>query len=160
MTGDAPPVSVFAQFLDDIRIEATGKAILIGQYTNGEMILPPGFPPVDRLSILITARWPRSYRPEKFGLHIEIPGQPPLDQDFPPLAEPEFAGKPETPFSGTTMQAIIQARFPPLRVGDTIDVWVKIDGHDFPAGRLTVHDKPSNGSPLFNMAAPVSTTAT
>jgi hypothetical protein len=140
MTPDVPPVVAYAQFFDDIRVEITGKPILIGQYV-GTLISMPGAPSVDRLAILLAARWPRDYMPSKIGVKVDVPGQPTITQAMAPPPAPDFSSKPISPFSGITTQAIIQLRFPPLRAGDIIDVWFEADDHPFPAGRLYVTDQ-------------------
>jgi len=153
---EKPPITALAQFFDDIRMEVNGKTILIGQY-NGDLILPQGTPMmVDRLAILLTARWPRDYVPKELGFKISIPGQPQIDQPLAPLPTVDFSDRPVSDFSGVMIHGAIQLRFAPLRVGDTIEVWLKADGHDLPAGRLTVTDKSFSqlvGSPKEGMMA-------
>lgn len=140
MSSDKPPIIAFAQFFDDIRLEVTGKFILIGQYV-GTMLIIPGTQLVDRLAVLLTVRWPRDHMPSSLGVNVDIPGQPPIVQALPTPSTPDFADKPLSPFAGIATQAILQLRFPPLRSGDIIDVWFEADGHKFPAGRLYVSDK-------------------
>jgi hypothetical protein len=136
---DSPPVTAMALFFDDIRLEVTGKTILIGQYV-GDLLLPAGAPPTDRLAILLNLRWPREYMPRALGVRVDIPGSPSIHQDLPAPAQPNFANKPSSPFAGVIMQGIVQLRFLPLRVGDLIDVWLKVDDTEIPAGRLRVAD--------------------
>ena len=140
MTDTRPPIEAYAQFFDDIRIEITGKMILIGQYV-GDLVLIPGPMILDRLSVLFTARWPRETKPKQLGIRVEIPGQPHISQVLPAPAMPDFTNKPISPFAGVTVQGIIQLRFPPLRIGDIIDVWIQADDYDIPAGRLNVIDQ-------------------
>ena len=40
------------------------------------------------------------------------------------------------------MNSFLQLRFPPLRVDDTIDVWVKVDDQEIPAGRIYIERAP------------------
>jgi hypothetical protein len=148
-----------AQFFDDIRVEITGKTILIGQYV-GDMILASGALPVDRLAVLLSAKWPRDYLPQTIGVKIDVTAQASIIQSF---AVPEPSGlsdKPPTPFAGVTMQAMFQLRFPPVRVGDFVDVWLQVDGRDIPAGRLKIVDQPRPElalRPPSEIGAPVST---
>ena len=156
MKTEKPPIIALAQFFDDIRMEVTGKAILIGQYA-GYMVLSPGSMPVDRVAVLLTVRWPRDYTPREMGMKIDVPGQPPLVHPLPALSPPDFTNKPPSPFSGVMMQAVLHLRFAPLRIGDTIDVWFQADGHDFPAGRLSLVDQlvPNGSGPMDVPAAPI-----
>jgi hypothetical protein len=138
MTDKNIPVIGFAQFFDDIRREDNGKLIAIGMYT-GDMVLPPGAPPADRLAILITVKWPLTYTPSSLNVRVEVPGQPPItmaDAFEAPRSAPLEA--PPSSFAGATLQTVIQSRFPPLRIGDKIDVWLLVDEHEIPAGRLQV----------------------
>jgi len=140
MSADQPPVVALAQFFDDVRIEVTGKSILIGQY-SGDLFLHPSSPfSVDRLTVLLTAGWPRDYLPKACGVRIDIPAQQPVKQQFPLPKEPDFTGKPLSPFAGVTIQGIIMLRFAPLRIGDAIDVWFLADDCEIPAGRLRISD--------------------
>jgi hypothetical protein len=144
MTESVSPVRALAQFFDDIRVEATGKLILIGQY-YGDMLLPPNLVvPIDRLAALVTMRWPRDHKPNDLSLRIEITGQPTIAQDLAGVPEIDLSDKPVSPFSSITAQGMVHIRFLPLRIGDNIDVWVSADGVDVPAGRLHV----GAGAPL------------
>jgi hypothetical protein len=134
----APPIRATALFFDDVRVEATGKPILIGQYI-GDMYILDNVPPADRLAIVLDVRMPRDYLPTSCAARIVMPGQPePIVQPLVRPEAPDYTEKPLSPFSGSITQCILQIRFPPLRVGDRIDVWFVADGHDFPAGRLNV----------------------
>jgi hypothetical protein len=137
MTSEKSPITAWAQFFDDVRAETTGKLILIGQYPIDMMILPNSLP-VDRLAVLLTARWPREYEPKTLDVRIEIPGQPPIIQPLPLPMKPDFAGVPLSPFSGMIAQAVLQLRFAPLRIGDVIDVWLLTGENELPAGRLRI----------------------
>jgi hypothetical protein len=138
MTSNDSPVRALAQFFDDIRVEITGKLILIGQYQNQLVLHPENPVPLDRLSVLITMRWPRGYHPKKVSLKAFLSGQPPIVQDLPPIQEAEFGDKPISPFSGVTAQMLLNCWFLPLRGGDFFDVWAIVDDVDIPAGRLEV----------------------
>ena len=109
MTTERPPIIALAQFFDDIRVEVTGKAILIGQYAS-YMVLSPGMMPVDRLAVLLTVRWPRDYIPREMGMKIDVPGQLPLVYPLPAPSPPDFTNKPLSPFAGVMMQAVLQLR--------------------------------------------------
>ena len=134
-------VFALAQFFDDARLEITGKTILIGQYI-GSMVIPPGAPTVDRLVIVMSARWNRDFQPKAVGIVVAIPGQPMLIQPF-PFEENPPATIPASEFSSVLLQGLLQIRLSPLRVGDTIDVWLDVDGEKVPAGRLRVVDQPT-----------------
>jgi hypothetical protein len=153
MTSEKSPVIAWAQFFDDIRAEATGKLILIGQYPI-DMILLPNSLPVDRLAVLLTARWPREYELKTLGVRIEIPGQPPIIQSLPAPMKSDFAGPPVSPFSGLITQAVLQLRFAPLRIGDVIDVWLLTDGDEVPAGRLRIVEGPPPASLVDTASQP------
>ncbi len=144
MTDKPLPIMALAQFFDDIRVEMTGKTILIGQYV-GDMILASEAPPVDRLAVLLSAKWPRDYVPQTVGVKIDVTAQPSLIQPFAVPEPSDLSDKPPTPFAGITMQAMIQLRFPPVRAGDIVDVWLQVDGQDIPAGRLKIVDQPRPG---------------
>lgn len=137
MTDDPPPITTLAQFFDDVRVEANGKLILIGQY-SGDLMFPLGMPSPDQIAILVTSKWPRSYTPSALGIKINIPGQPPVIPPSLQIPEHQPLDDPPSPFAGMLMQAMVQCRLPPLRGGDFIDVWILADGHELPAGRLRI----------------------
>lgn len=139
---DVPPVSVMALFLDDARQEATGKNILIGQYL-GEMYVSSAGPPVDRLTVAFLMRWPADYSPQSMQVWVDLPGQPTSKLPVPPPPTPPESAIPGPPFNQMNLQVIAQLRFAPLRVGDLIDAWLEVDGHEFPAGRLRVSELPT-----------------
>jgi len=141
---DLPSITAIALFFDDIRFESNNKLILIGQYAS-DMIVSPGSLPVDRLSILLHVRWPLDFTPKTVIVRVSVPGQPPMVQPL-PTSDPIIITRPKSEFSSVIMQGIVQLRFPPLRAGDTIDVWVQLDGHDIPAGRLHISAPSSLGS--------------
>lgn len=145
MTDEIPPVTAVALFFDDIRIEQSGKSILIGQY-SGDLLISPMLPPVDRLYVLLIAKWSRNYFPKHIAIRIDVPGVPSSVQQIPQPSTLGAIDKPSSPFSACTMQISVQLRFPPLRVGDLIDVWLQVDGQDFPAGRLRVAEAPPTPS--------------
>jgi hypothetical protein len=156
---DRPPITAMALFFDDVRFEVTGKVILIGQYV-GDLILPDGAAPVDRLAVLVHVRGPRDYMPVRLGVRIEVPGTPPVVRQFPSPAASDFSDTPLSPFSASTMQAVIQLRFPPLRAGDLVDVWVQSDGNEFPAGRLRISNHPADLSPASGVPSHAEAAAT
>jgi hypothetical protein len=143
MTSEKSPVTAWAQFFDDIRMEASGKPILIGQYVT-DMVIPLGSMPVDRLAVLIAAKWPREYWPTTLMVRINMPGQPPIEAALPVPEKIDVSDKPLSPFSGYITQVAIQLRFAPLRAGDILDVWLRADEHDIPAGRLRITDGSSS----------------
>ena len=134
---ESPPVRVVALFFDDARLEVTGKAILIGQYTSEIGIHDPLL--LDRLCVFLDIRWPRDYQPSNLTVRVDIPSQPlPVETELMVPAPLDYSNKPQSPFSGAVMQGVVQLRFPPLRYNDNIDVWVTVDGHRFAAGRVTI----------------------
>lgn len=136
MTQELPPVCVVALFFDDIRIEAGGKAIFIGQYI-GAMGLPDGFLFADRISVLVHAKWPSNFQPTDMRLRVDIPGQPSQTQPI-DISRNLQESVGSSVQSNHIVQAIINMRFPPLRIGDAIDVWLVVDDHVLPAGRLNI----------------------
>lgn len=142
MARDAPPVTAVALFMDEARAESSGKNIFIGEYT-GDMLLSPTVYPPDRLTVLFFLRWPNDFSPRSLAVRIELPGQPPIVQSFPPPTKPGSQRRPIPPFDRVSVQVLVQLRFPPLRVGDHIDAWAIVDGHDLPAGTLWVSEFPS-----------------
>jgi hypothetical protein len=153
MNSDRVPVRALALFFDDIRLEIGGKLTLIGQYA-GDLWLNPASQPTDRLAVLLHLTWPREYEPRNCAFRIEVTGQPPIAQDFPTPRKPDFSNKPLSPFSGILVQLAVHLRFPPLRTGDIIDVWCKVDDHELPAGRLRI-GAPQGQPPEPNAAAVV-----
>jgi hypothetical protein len=147
MTLGSECVIATAQFFDDARYEVGSKTTLVGHY-SGDMFLPPMIPPVDRLSLWLTIKYPREYKAKECSVRIEIPGQPPLMQALPLPVDPDFTNKPPSPFSGVSLNMVVQMRFLPLRVGDVIDAWVIMDGREIPAGRLYILAPPP--SPALN----------
>ena len=73
MTENQVPVRALAQFFDDIRMEFTGKLILIGQSMDDLLLQKDSPLPFDRLAILVTMRWPRDYSPSSFKLKSKLP---------------------------------------------------------------------------------------
>lgn len=139
MTQDTSPIIATALFFDDIRLEVGNKLSMLGNYAGVLSIptAPSAGISVDRLAIFLYVRWdPDYHHPTNIAARILVPGQPPIQQTFP---SPGVNPDPQTtPFKATIMQAVISLRFPPLRVGDAIEVWAEIDGVDYPAGRLRV----------------------
>ena len=137
MTVPVPPVTAIALFFDDIRKEVGNKLTCVGQYVV-DLGLPAGIA-VDRLAILLHLRWPLDYKPESLSVRVDLPTQGdgpyqplPIDLALPVVEDPH------SPFSQTVLQGVLLLRLPPLRGGDAIAVWVRVDKHDFPAGRLFV----------------------
>ncbi len=133
---DRPPVTALAFFFDDIRTEVGNKLTLIGQYGPQMFITDPNFP-VDRLAVLLHIRWPSGHHLSNAAVRMDLPGQPSQQYQNVPMEIPKSEPS-ASPFSCNIMQVVVQIRFPGLRVGDNIDVWLRIDGHEFPAGRLNI----------------------
>lgn len=131
-------LQALALFFDDVRLEFGNKFTLIGQYL-GDVYLPPGALPLDRLAILLIARWPLDWFPASVSVRVVLPRQDPVIQEF-PVRPPSAALPPQTAFSGHYFQTAMNLRFAPLQTGDTIEVWMSFDGDDFPAGRLRFID--------------------
>lgn len=146
-----------ALFFDDVRLELGNKFTLIGQYLR-DLYLPPGAPPLDRLAILLIARWPLDWFPASVSARVVLPRQDPIIQMFsvlPPSALPPQ----RTAFSGHHFETAMNLRFAPLQAGDTIEVWMAFDGDERPAGRLHIIDgtpapDPPPGPPAAGAAAP------
>lgn len=134
---DKKSIIVLAMFFDDIRLEVGNKFSLIGQY-SGVMNIHEGSMPVDRLAVLLHMRWHPDLSLNKGEIRISVTGQPLYRQDIPipPLNNPI----PRTEFSANIAQIAVHMRFPPLRVGDSIDVWADLDGVEYVAGRLRVEN--------------------
>lgn len=132
---EVAPIVVTAMFLDDIRMEVGSKLSLMGMYTS-TMALPEGAL-VDRISIFLYLRWhPDHITPKHCVVRIQVTGQPETRQEF-PIVEMELPPG-RTPFTAQFLNTAVQMRFPPLRVGDSVDVWADIDGDEYPAGRLRI----------------------
>lgn len=131
---------VLALFFDDVRFEIGAKFTLVGQY-QADLYIPPNAPPFDRLAVLLIARWPLDWFPTSIAARLVLPRQDPVVEQF-PVGSPTETSEPLTPFAGHYFQAVLHMRFAPLRVGDAIEVWMTLDGHDLPAGRLRIIDAP------------------
>ena len=149
------PFVGIALFFDDVRFEAGNKASFMGQYL-GAMFVSDDMPPVDRLGILIQVRWPKNVRMERFEFRIDLPGGPSEGySEIPVPSEPAFGDRPESPFSSAFLQFIAQVRTRPLQPGETVDVWIRANGNEIPAGRLYIEHV--QGMPLPPaLAAPTS----
>ncbi len=130
-------VTALAFFFDDIRLEIGNKLSLIGQYTL-EMSFAEIALPVDRISVLLHVRWPRSHDIGKCLARVDIPGQPKADYQELPFQAAFDLDSDKSAFSVNIMQAILNLRFPPLRSGDAIDVWFMADDREYAAGRLRI----------------------
>ncbi|MGC8476609.1 MAG: hypothetical protein ACP5NP_09675 [Acetobacteraceae bacterium] len=151
-------LQALALFFDDIRLELGYKFTLIGQYL-GDVYLPPGAPPLDRLAILLIARWPLDWFPASVSARVVLPRQDPVIQQLPvqPSAMPPPA---QTAFSGYNFQAAMNLRFAPLQTGDIIEVWMNFDGDYVPAGRLRFIDSSDLPElPIANAGTPSSPSA-
>lgn len=138
-----PPVQAIALFFDDIRSETGNKLSLMGQLLGTALLARTDPPqPLDRLAILIHARWPLSFRPKDIMLRVAICDRVVLEQaaDVPAATEKPAT---RTEFSGLIMQAAIQLRGQPIAPGDDIKVWFRVDGIDIPAGRLKFEQQPT-----------------
>ena len=134
-------VVAFAQFFDDIRHEVGGKMSFMGQYT-GQLIIPdPGFP-IDRLSIVFHAHWPRGYWPAKTQISVELSGENIIDHEMALPPPPEDQVRPDPPFDRHNFQAVVFFRGRPCVPGDTIHAWLIVDGRRIPAGRLAISAAP------------------
>ncbi len=134
---DAYSLTVSALFFDDIRLEIGNKLSLMGQYINEMYVAHPSVP-IDRISILLHARWPKEYNVESCFARIDIPGQPKAEYQDLPLQFDSDPKSDDSVFSIRVLQAVLNLRFPPLRNGDVIDVWFMANDHEYAAGRLRI----------------------
>jgi hypothetical protein len=130
-----------ALFFDEVRSETQNKFSLMGQYVGELILVDPIATPVDRLGVVVHARWPPELRPQILSLQIVLPRQEPLELDLAvSLSHSERSG-PASPFSRRIFQTSMNLRFAPLQPGDVIDVWLTIDGDKIPAGRLAIRSQ-------------------
>jgi len=135
-------VQAVALFFDELRFEVHNKFSLMGQYVGAMYLLDPMRAPVDRLGIIVYAKWPLELRPHTLCLRIELPRQEPLDFDL--TAQQQFpeSSEPPSPFRSRLFQTGMNLRFPPLQVGDALDVWLTVNDQVIPAGRLSIRSQP------------------
>ncbi len=132
---DRLPIMATTHFCDDLRIEATGKLLLVGCYP-GSLILLNSAAPIDRLWVVTKILWPRGFDVTDMRMRIDVPAQ-----------EPGFV--PVAPVSSDTASAMLtatcawQLRFPPLRPGDVIRVRVECGGGTVNCGELAAAAAPS-----------------
>jgi hypothetical protein len=126
-------------FCDDIRLEASGKITLVGHYLSELCLLTPNAT-IDRCALYLHATWRWDQQPGRVVLRVELPGQE--SSLFPVQLAARPASPPRQPpeaFPEVFMvQSVLQLRFPPLRAGDTIRVFLRGDDGEQLAGRLLV----------------------
>lgn len=140
MTGG---IEVQALFCDEVRVETGGKVSAMGLYTGALLLPDPADNPVDRLGIVVSAIWPREFRPDKIGIRFQLPRQELLQGDLPEalagrLQEGALAGS-----EAFRLLSSFNIRTVPLRPGDVIEVWLIVNEQALPAGRLHVQGAPT-----------------
>jgi hypothetical protein len=122
------PILATSLFCDDVRVETTGKLILIGCYPGNMIVLNPA-QPVDRLWVFTKITWPKDFDVTGMRLRIDMPAQ-----------EPGFVTVQNNPAPAPDMSpgatCVWQLRFLPLRPGDLIRVGVELGGRVVPSGEL------------------------
>jgi len=122
------PILATSMFCDDVRVEATGKLILVGCYPGNIMVVNPT-QPVDRIWIFTKILWPRDFDVTGMRLRIDMPAQ-----------EPAFVtvqnSPPPSPEVSPAATCVWQLRFLPLRAGDLIRIGVELAGRIVPCGEL------------------------
>lgn len=138
------PSHVVALFFDEIRQEVLDKTSLMGQYGPNLHIMNPGVITVDRLAIFVHAKWPLNTKIENCYIKVIVPRVP--DMEVPIEYSPNnLIVEDPSPFAGIAMGFGLNLRFPPLEVGDRIDVWLHVGDQRLPAGRLNILGPPAQG---------------
>jgi hypothetical protein len=128
------PIRAMAFFCDDIRLETASKLTMIGHYPQ-ELCLLPSSHPLDRISVYTRASWRSSFRPTSLAVRFDIPG-------YEPRLHPISRAQIEPPATGeadiSTVHSVVHLHFNPLRRGDRISAWLRVDDIDLPTGSLTI----------------------
>jgi hypothetical protein len=122
-------------FCDDIRLEATGKLNLVGCYPGNVIIASP-HQPIDRLFIYTRLVWGHDFDPTGLRLRVDMPGQEPSFMEVQSIT-------PATPESPGVAACVMNLRFPPLRVGDRLQVHIDAGAHTAITGELFVVPPPT-----------------
>jgi hypothetical protein len=125
---EALPLLATSMFCDDVRVESTGKLILVGCYP-GNVIMLNQAQPVDRLWVFTKIIWPPDLDVTGMRLRIDMPAQEPgfITVQNAPAPSPDVS-------PGAT--CVWQLRFLPLRPGDVIRVGVEVGARIVHSGEL------------------------
>jgi hypothetical protein len=130
------PFTAIVLFCDDVRLEATGKLTLVGHYVSQSCQLSARAT-LDRCAIYLHATWPWRIEPKEVALRVDVPRREPTVY---PVRIAERAKRPpgEAPPEVFLLQSYLHLRFPPLEDGDSLRVFLRVDGTERPAGHITV----------------------
>ena len=136
-------IEAFALFFEDLREEVGNKISLMGQYTGALVANASDSRPVDRLVIIVIARWKFGASPKDPSILLEMGDQKP--QRF-AVPDDLLRRHSTTPPKGeksviieqTNLQLQMVLRNPSLRIGDTVAVWFEADGKRYAAGTLDI----------------------
>ncbi len=155
--GQEAPFTAVVLFCDDVRLEATGKLTLVGHYV-GESCHLPAHATMDRCAIYLHATWPWRIEPKAVSLRVDLPGREPTVHPVRIAARGERATT-EAPPDAFLLQSYLHLRFSPLQDGDTLRVFLRVDGSERPAGQLTVRRAAPPAATPTTRGAPVAAVA-
>jgi hypothetical protein len=144
MTG--VPIYLTALFFDDIRFEVGNKLSLMGMY-QGELQRYSPDTMIDRIGVLVLAKWSYEDPPTSCRIVCEVPRAtiPPLD--LPMLDSPDVPPQDSrSPFASIALTVPFNLRLPNLVGEEAVGVWMEVNGHRLPLGRLVVKDVFANAS--------------
>jgi hypothetical protein len=129
------PILATSLFCDDVRMEATGKLMLIGCYPGNIIVVNPA-QPLDRLWVFTKILWPRDFDPAGLRMRIDLPAQQPGYMPVQTMAPAHADMMPSA-------TCVWQLRILPLRVGDVLRVGVELGGRVAHSGELLAVAQPS-----------------
>jgi hypothetical protein len=134
--------SAIALFCDDVRLEATGKRIIVGLYQN--KLLTPVLPfTIPNLTIMVFVRTSLEDPFRKCAIRIKLPGQDEtvIDPSMPTddVLKAQFS---DPEFKAYTIEGMLSTG--PLEIRDpvTIRVVVQTEREEFQAGSLRIEALP------------------
>jgi hypothetical protein len=132
------PIRAMSMFCDDIRLEDSSKLTMIGHYPQ-ELCFMPSSRPVDRVAVYTRATWRSSFRPTTLAIRLDVPG---YESRLHPISRAQ-GEQPSPGEDGYSMvHSVVHLHFIPLRPGDTISAWLRVDDIDLPTGTLTMRPAP------------------